>query len=130
MSISQKFCIKSYQRGWLSKSVIVLAIAIALSLNARVASAAHLILYLAPPTEAFKAQMARLQSKLVQKQQLDFRLEFIDFATQTHNMPMEAIVEIILPHINRKPLAIVTPNMDIARAVAQKNLPVQKRATF
>jgi putative ABC transport system substrate-binding protein len=83
------------------------------------------IYYLAPSTATFKEQMANLETKLRAKRPPAFRMEFVEFPASTHSMSFDALAALVQPLADKKPAAIVTPNLDIALAVVLNKIPVQ-----
>ena len=87
--------------------------------------AQHLVLYVAPPTQEFREQFSDLATKTEKIRPGLFHFEFVPFQRHTHLMSIDDIANQITPLLIRKPLALVTGSLDIAKAVTQKKLNIQ-----
>ena len=89
------------------------------------ANAPHKIFYLAPDNPQFRKQLADFEAKLRAKPLPPISVEFVPFRQFTHTRSLDELAAEIAPLAARKPLAIVTPNFDIAKAAIHRNIPVQ-----
>ncbi|MCY7389391.1 MAG: hypothetical protein LH481_15265, partial [Burkholderiales bacterium] len=83
------------------------------------------MLYIAPPTQEFREQFSDLATRTEKIRPGLFLFEFVPFQRHTHLMSIDEIAAQITPLLIRKPLALVTGSLDIAKAVAQKRLNAQ-----
>ena len=121
---------RTYSRRWeklrnLVKSRIVIPVTFWLAIFPLQSFAEHTVLYIAPPTREFREQFSDLAARANKARPGLFRFEFVEFQRHTHLMSSDEIAAQILPLLARKPLALVTRNLDIAKAVSNSKLPVQ-----
>jgi putative tryptophan/tyrosine transport system substrate-binding protein len=83
------------------------------------------IYYAAPALEPFQQQMIRIEKRLREKSKTAFQMKFAELPRFTHEMNSTSLESLIAPIVASNPLVIITPSMDIAKIVVDKNIPVQ-----
>ena len=83
------------------------------------------IFYLAPDSPQFRQEMADFEAKLRTKPLPAIDVEFVPFRRFTHQRSAEQLAAEVAALAARNPVAIVTPNFDIAKAVVRMKIPVQ-----
>jgi ABC-type uncharacterized transport system substrate-binding protein len=106
--------------------VIFLLALISLSVALSKASAQDkVILYVGPGLVPFREQFIRVENQLRNRVNAAFDMKFLEIPLNTHEMSDKNLNAIISSIAEARPFAIVTPNLDIAKLVVQKNTSIQ-----
>jgi putative tryptophan/tyrosine transport system substrate-binding protein len=81
--------------------------------------------YLAPKRNDLLRHMQDIEAKLRTRTDRPFKMKFVEFRGQTQEMPLENTANILRELAKQKPLAIISPNLDMAKAAARYQVPVQ-----
>jgi putative tryptophan/tyrosine transport system substrate-binding protein len=81
--------------------------------------------YLAPKRDDLIRHMQDIETKLRTKTKHPFLMKFVEFHGKTQEMSLESIASVLSGLAKQMPLAIISPNLDIAKAAVKYRIPVQ-----
>jgi ABC-type uncharacterized transport system substrate-binding protein len=84
-----------------------------------------LIYFAAPREPRFEIQMQRLTERIKKKAVRKFKMEFIELPKYTHEVKDGKLVALVKALAQQRPLAILTPSMDIAIIAVEQKVDVQ-----